>query len=363
MKKKRARGRKKSAALLAVVLSLTMCVTTFGTLDAFAEESTPSAQQNTQSASQNSKADLSIPEPDASQEDTTAGAKDNTSQNPTEESSKTDNAESETAKDAASTETESGDEAKNDSSDGVIDESKVGELKLVYGNESLADEDAFVLLILGDGFTKDQQDKFYEEARKTAEYVMGTSPYDEFKDTIKFYALGTESEDSGAIGEDATSYEEANNDTRKTFFGTRFWVSGMERLLGFEGESDDDPGMDKVRALRKEYMPATDYSMIIVNSDKYGGSGGTICAASLNSSAKEIMVHEMGHMVGNLADEYWAGISYANEDLVNMTQESDPTKVKWARFVGKNGVGVYPYSSVEGKGWYHPSENCKMLYL
>jgi len=182
MKKKRARGRKKPAALLAVVLSLTMCVTTFGTLDAFAEESTPSAQQNTQSASQNSKADLSIPEPDASQEDTTAGAKDNTSQNPTEESSKTDNAESETAKDAASTETESGDEAKNDSSDSVIDESKVGELKLVYGNESLADEDAFVLLILGDGFTKDQQDKFYEEARKTAEYVMGTSPYDEFKD-------------------------------------------------------------------------------------------------------------------------------------------------------------------------------------
>ena len=38
---------------------------------------------------------------------------------------------------------------------------------LVYGDPDLPDEDAFVLLILGDGFTADQQQTFFDEAQKT----------------------------------------------------------------------------------------------------------------------------------------------------------------------------------------------------
>lgn len=38
--------------------------------------------------------------------------------------------------------------------------------RLVYGEKALPDEDAFVLLIFGDGFTKDEQEKFYKEAEK-----------------------------------------------------------------------------------------------------------------------------------------------------------------------------------------------------
>ena len=56
---------------------------------------------------------------------------------------------------------------------------------LVYGDKSLADEDAFVLLIFGDGFTASEQDSFYTNAQNTADYLMDTSPWDEFKDTIK----------------------------------------------------------------------------------------------------------------------------------------------------------------------------------
>ena len=67
----------------------------------------------------------------------------------------------------------------------------VGELKLVYGDENLSDQDALCLLIMGDGFTYTEQDKFYAEADNTAQYIMGCSPYDEFEDTIKIYALGT----------------------------------------------------------------------------------------------------------------------------------------------------------------------------
>ncbi len=67
-------------------------------------------------------------------------------------------------------------------------------------------------------------------------------------------------------------------------------------------------------------------------------------AASLNNESLEMMLHELGHTVADLADEYFAGASYARE-YANMTAESDPEKVRWSRFIGKNGVGVYEYDN------------------
>ncbi|MGN1166001.1 MAG: M64 family metallopeptidase [Lachnospiraceae bacterium] len=231
-------------------------------------------------------------------------------------------------------------------------------LKLMYGNEELADEDAFILLMFGDGFAAEDQKTFYKESKKIADYIMATSPYDEFADTIKIYAYGTVSNESGARADKATTQAEADADTRDTYFGTSFWTGGMQRLLSVNSD-----GLAKVEALKKDVLPSADFSVIVVNSDTYGGSGGEVCVASLNSSSLEMMLHELGHTVANLADEYWAGASYASE-LANMTKESDPTKVRWARFVGKNGVGVYKHEQSEtSTDWYRPSDNCKMQYL
>ncbi|MGN0299678.1 MAG: M64 family metallopeptidase, partial [Lachnospiraceae bacterium] len=235
-------------------------------------------------------------------------------------------------------------------------ESEIGELKLVYGEKSLADEDAVVLLIMGDGFTAKEQKDFYKAAEETANHIMNSSPFDEFTDVFKIYALGVISNESGAQGEDASSQAEAEIDVRDTYFGATFWSYGTQRLLtlSMEGEAKGD-------ALREEYLPLTDYNAYIVNSDTYGGSGGSYCVASLNTESLEIMVHELGHTIGGLSDEYYAP-GYEEEN-VNLTQESDPKKVSWSRFVGKNGVGVYDWGGYGGTGWYVPSNNCKMQYL
>lgn len=228
--------------------------------------------------------------------------------------------------------------------------------RLVYGEKALPDEDAFVLLIFGDGFTKDEQEKFYKEAEKTADYVMATSPWDEFKDTVKMYALGVVSNESGAKADKAINQEQADKDTRDTYFGSSFWTGGMQRLLAISNE-----GAKRAKELTKQYLPAADFNVVIVNAETYGGSGGSTCVASLNSESLEMMLHELGHTTANLADEYFAGASYARE-YANMTAESDPEKVRWKRFIGKNGVGVYEYDN-GGDGWYRPHENCKMRFL
>ncbi len=231
-----------------------------------------------------------------------------------------------------------------------------GQPMLVYGDTDLADEDAFVLLIFGDGFTADEQNLFYEQARAAAVYAMQTSPYDELSGLCKIYAYGTVSVESGALGDRAGDVLEANLDSRDTYFGSHFWSYGMQRLLSLEPEDEE-----KVEAMQETILPAADYSILLVNSNVYGGSGGNICVASLHESSMEILLHELGHTVAKLADEYWAGDEYA-EEAPNMTTESDPEKVRWSSYVGIDGVGVYPYTDGRA-GWYKPSENCKMQYL
>ncbi len=239
----------------------------------------------------------------------------------------------------------------------VSDDVDKSSLKLLYGDENLADKDAFILLMFGDGFTESEQDKFYKESKDIADYVMTTAPYDEFTDVIKIYAYGTVSNESGARADKANTQAEADKDTRDTYFGSTFWTGGMQRLL-----SIDDAGIAKADALAKQVLPEADFNVILVNSDTYGGSGGEVCVCSLNYLSTEMMIHELGHTVANLSDEYWAGASYAAEN-VNMSQESDPEKVRWARFIGKNGISVYKHNQTETSDWYRPSENCKMQYL
>lgn len=240
--------------------------------------------------------------------------------------------------------------------DTVGDDPAIGELKLVYGNKTLADEDAFVLLIMGDGFTTDEQDKFYDSAKNTAEYIMQCSPYDEFTDAIKIYALGVTSNESGVRGENAASQTEARADKRDTYFESSFWSWGMQRLVDLTSE-----GATRGYALKEKYLPTADYIAYLVNSETYGGSGGDYCIASLTAQSLEMMLHEMGHTVAGLSDEYYAA-GYESE-TANLTKQTDPDKVVWSRFIGKNGVGVYDWGGATGIGWYSPHTACKMRYL
>lgn len=227
-------------------------------------------------------------------------------------------------------------------------------LKLLYGDENLADEDALVLLVLGDGFTAEEQDTFWRYAQTSAEYLMTVSPWDEFTGNVKIYGIGTVSNESGVKGDKAPNYTAAQADTRDTYFGAYYWSGGTQRSLGIGN-------MQAVKDLKDKYGITTDSDIIFVNSETEGGTTWTnqrTILLSIDKDVNDCIVHELGHCVAWLADEYWA---YGYE-APNMTKESEPEKVKWARFVGLNGVGVYSYGGA-GADWYRPSQGCKMQLL
>jgi len=101
---------------------------------------------------------------------------------------------------------------------------------------------------------------------------------------------------------------------------------------------------------------------MLVNSPFYGGSGGVPSIATSATSSNEIAIHEIGHTFVSLADEYWAGLQYANE-RPNMTQTINPTSVRWRNWLNTPGIGVFPHNS-PGQSWYKPATGtCKMEYL
>ena len=207
------------------------------------------------------------------------------------------------------------------------------------------DQESIVFLFVGDGFTKKEQPIFDKKVEKLKNYILKTNPFVQFKDNINFYSLNVISNESGA----------ANNPKylKDTYFQSSYNCFNIERLLVPFNPS-------AAFELADYYVPNYDYIIMVVNDERYGGSGGTIPVTSINSDSYEILVHEMGHTVGGLSDEYWAGDIYAAETS-NMSQVKDPLKVRWKGYIGKNGIGVYPYE--ENPKWFRPSQNCKMRFL
>lgn len=239
------------------------------------------------------------------------------------------------------------------------DMENVGELRLVYGDESLADSKAFVLLILAEGFTEGEQEKFYEGAKRMALHLVSSSPYDEFADVTKIYALGTVSAQSGAKGDRAKSAAEAEADARDTFFDTTFWYGGRKLHIYFSQESYDK----MCRVVREAQMRDSlslheDYIAILVNSEQSRGTTTIFGRYGFVTLDERTLPHELAHMVAGLADEYDEPNHLSAAEAANRTQEADPEKVPWARYIGAGDIGVYEYKYVDG--WYHPSMNCRM---
>lgn len=208
------------------------------------------------------------------------------------------------------------------------------------------------IAVLGDGFTSAQLPAFVTSAQNTVNYLFTKSPYTEYKNYFNAYAIKVISTESGVkhpgtatdVTEPAFPVANPNN-----YFSSTF-DNGVHRC--YYGNTT------KVTQVLAANLPDFDIAYILGNSTEYGGCGGTYAFASLNSSSNEIVVHELGHSFGNLADEYWFS---GTGERANKTQTSNPATIKWANWVGLNGVGVYAHA--ESPSWYRPHQSCEMRYL
>ncbi len=215
------------------------------------------------------------------------------------------------------------------------------------------------VVILGDGFTQAELGKFDQEARKFMAFFLSYTPYNGYSNYFNFFSIRTPSKESGATnpGTAPDRYLNQPIETKDTYFGASFGTANIHRLVAIKNYQV----FTNVMATN---FPGYDLAVMIVNSTWYGGSGGNPATFTLNEQANQIGIHEIGHNFSFLADEYWAGSSYARE-AANMTRINAVSSVTWKNWLNQVNIGIFPHTGeAAASNWYKPTtHNCLMEQL
>lgn len=211
------------------------------------------------------------------------------------------------------------------------------------------DKENFVIVIMGDGYTLEEQDKFLRDADEKARGMLTWSPYKEYSDRINIYAVQAVSNESGISEYGGKSVD------------TYFHVAAYGKALGFTSG-----GTDKAKALRAEleesYLDAganVGTIHVLCNSEgSFGASQNSLFSFSANSEDNQngtVMAHEIAHSIGGLGDEYER---YTNKP--NTSDTTNPETIKWAKMLGFRGIGVTQAGTETA---FAPSRECMMRWL
>ncbi|WP_441251286.1 M64 family metallopeptidase [Kitasatospora sp. McL0602] len=210
------------------------------------------------------------------------------------------------------------------------------------------------LVLLGDGYTADQQNVFRDQADRAWRALMDIEPFRSYQGFFNIRRVEVVSPVSGIA--------ETENHSRKlgTPLGMHFWCEGTARLLCAD---------ESATARYAGEGEGPQYLIALANSTEYGGAGGTgvTTLAGGSPDAGRIIQHEIGHTVGDLGDEYDSApedADYPNLATVG-AEEMSRTHVKWWRWLGAqspDGAGtVGAYRSANGV--YRPTADSVMRTL
>ncbi|WP_371480433.1 M64 family metallopeptidase [Kitasatospora sp. NBC_00315] len=214
--------------------------------------------------------------------------------------------------------------------------------------------DRITLVLLGDGYTADQQGLFREQADRAWKALMEIEPFRSYQGFFNIRRVEVVSPVAG-IAEN-----ESHDDTGATPLGMHFWCDGTARLLC----------ADEAAAARYAGDgEGPQYLIALANSTEYGGAGGTgvTTLAGGSPDAGRIIQHEIGHTVGDLGDEYDSAPddadypNLATENADEMRRRQD----KWWRWLGAQspdgGGTIGAYRSANGV--YRPTADSVMRTL
>lgn len=164
------------------------------------------------------------------------------------------------------------------------------------------DNECFNIVLLSEGFKKDELTKFEGYCDDFIKKFNTTSPFNNCLARINFYRVNVSSTDSGADDPKTTDAATGKtlcagaNTTVKTYFDGKYCADGkIRRLTGV------DEGL--VQQVLKNNVSQWHRALVIINASTYGGSGGDIATVTVHNNWPTTALHELGHTF-NLADEY-----------------------------------------------------------
>lgn len=222
------------------------------------------------------------------------------------------------------------------------------------------------IVFIPEGYSKDEMNKFKEDCKRFSSYLFDYSPFKENEDKINLWGIEAPSKESGTD-------IPAQNIWKQTLLNSNFYTFDSERYL-----MTKDFHQVRNIAANAPY----DQIYILVNTEKYGG-GAIYNFYSMTSAydkrANQIFVHELGHGLAGLADEY--GYDNTYQDMYPTDVEPwEPNlttlvnfEIKWKNLVKpgtpiptpnedryKNEIGAFEGGGYVAKGVFRPTSNSIM---
>lgn len=246
--------------------------------------------------------------------------------------------------------------------------------------------DCIDIAILAEGYTAEEQEKFYHDCERAAEALFAWEPFKSMKERFNIVAVAAPSQQSGpSVPRQKQWKSTATSSHYDTFYSDRYLTTKNIHHI-----------YDLLSGVPFEHI------IVLVNSNVYGGGGifnQLTVTTSDNPNFKPVLVHEFGHSYGGLADEYAYGNSYEiwyPSDVEpwepNITTLHD-FKSKWQDLMPKKTpiptpldpkvpdyrimdfsnakqmarlnaatqvVGVFEGAGYQTKGCYRPAQECRM---
>jgi hypothetical protein len=235
------------------------------------------------------------------------------------------------------------------------------------------------LVFFSEGYTNGQMANFLNDATNAANAFFSVQPYAEYTGYFNVFAIFTNSAHAGS-----THLISVTNPPGYTCFNSTY-DNVSDYLITIPPNTVDANNLDgqgKINSLLQFYLPGTNNNLpaLLVNDVIYGGSDGgssdygktAICAMS--DFMNYILVHESGHTLGGLGDEYsnpYPG--FPNVEEPNTTTNSVLSLIKWNAWIPTNTpiptpatvtyeytVGLFQGAHYHATGWYRPYYDCCM---
>ncbi|MDB5038505.1 MAG: hypothetical protein JWQ35_2033 [Bacteriovoracaceae bacterium] len=181
------------------------------------------------------------------------------------------------------------------------------------------------LTIVGDGYTNDEKDKFFQDAGRISQDLFKAQAFSSYLPLFNIFAVFVPSNDSGI----------SDLEKKDTAFGLYRSPPGSKRAIM--------PGNTAAIERALSVAPATDFPIVIANDDFYGGLGGRYAISTRSVlSGSVVLRHELGHNFGDVGEEYDGGYVYRGANF------SSRKNFRWANWADGD-VQVYDSKFISGE--------------
>lgn len=222
--------------------------------------------------------------------------------------------------------------------------------------------------ILGDGYTAAEMGKYANDVQQLIQRLFAQEPFREYQRYFNVYRIEVISQESGA------DHPERNPPIfRDTALDATYNCAGIQRLICVDDSKVHTTASNSLTPTQRDLL------LVLVNDPEYGGSGGAIAVASTHSAVVELVLHELGHSFGLLADEYGGppppSCNASVEPLEpNATKRTQRPLIKWNYWIASStpiptlttepGIpGLYEGAKYCDNGLFRPTYNSKMRSL